>query len=131
MHGGRTDNLDSLSVNMAEHNELGHVGEDIATTFLSQKGFVIRERNWRCRHKEVDIIAMDGATLVFVEVKTRSSDAVSPSDLITYQKIRYLETAAESYIRRTGFNGDARFDVVIIHKKRSGYDIDHIPNAFR
>lgn len=115
---------------MAEHNILGKTGEDIAAEYLVRKGFNIMRRNWRSGHKEVDIIAMDGPTLVFVEVKTRSQ-SMDPSDLISYSKIRFLETAAESYIRRNNFNGDARFDLVILTKGRQGFDIEHIPEAFR
>lgn len=115
---------------MAEHNELGQQGEDIAARYLIGKGFNIVARNWRCRHKEVDIIAMDGPTLVFVEVKTRSQ-SMAPSDLISYNKIRFLETAAESYIRRHNFLGDARFDLVILTKSGKGFDVEHIEEAFR
>lgn len=115
---------------MAEHNILGKRGEDVAVAYLVKKGFVILKRNWRSGHKEVDIIAMDGPTLVFVEVKTRSH-SMEPSDLISYYKIRFLETAAESYIRRTNYEGDARFDLVILTKSANGFDIEHIPEAFR
>lgn len=116
---------------MAEHNVLGHVGEDFAADYLRQKGFLILDRNWRHRQKEIDIVAKDGDDLVFVEVKTRSSDAVPPSDLITYSKIRCLETAAEAYIRKYRFQGDARFDLIVLIKTHSGFNVDHIPNAFR
>lgn len=117
---------------MAEHNDLGRVGEDCAADFLVREcGFVILARNWRYRQKEIDIIAEDGESLVFVEVKTRSSDDVPPSDLISYSKIRFLETAAEAYIRRTGFYGDARFDLVVLRKAHPGFSILHIPDAFR
>ena len=56
---------------MAKHNELGKKGEEIAAQYLSEKGYEILERNWRNRHKEIDIIAKDGNELVIVEVKTR------------------------------------------------------------
>lgn len=117
---------------MAEHNDLGREGEDFAADYLArEKGFGIVARNWRYRQKEIDIIARDGGTLVFVEVKTRSSNDVPPSELVSYNKIRFLETAAEAYIRKTGFEGDARFDLVIIRKTRPGFCIEHIPDAFR
>ena len=56
---------------MAEHNELGKLGEQLARDFLIAKGYQILEQNWSCGHKEIDIIAMDGNELVIVEVKTR------------------------------------------------------------
>ena len=81
---------------MAEHNDLGREGECWAADYLvREKGFVILARNWRHRQKEIDIVAQDGDTLVFVEVKTRSSDDIPPSELVSYNKIRFLETAAE------------------------------------
>ena len=117
---------------MAEHNDLGREGEDWAADFLErERVFVVIARNWRYRQKEIDIIAYDGGTLVFVEVKTRSSDDVPPSDLISYNKIRFLETAAEAYIRKSNFNGDARFDLVVIRKAHPGFCAVHIPDAFR
>ncbi|MGN0010093.1 MAG: YraN family protein [Marinilabiliaceae bacterium] len=117
---------------MAEHNDLGHEGEDYAAKLLEkEKGFVIIERNWHYRQKEIDIIAIDSGTLVFVEVKTRTSDSVPPSELVSYNKIRFLETAAEAYIRRKNYEGDARFDLVVLHKTHSGFKAEHIPNAFR
>lgn len=115
---------------MAEHNELGHIGEDLAAEYLEAKGFRILCRNWRYRHKEVDIVAMDGLVLVFVEVKTRST-FMSPNDLISFSKVRYLETAAEGYIRRNHFVGDARFDIVALTRRGGSFDIEHIPAAFR
>ena len=56
---------------MAEHNDLGRLGEQLAHDFLIAKGYQILEQNWSCGHKEIDIIAMDGKELVIVEVKTR------------------------------------------------------------
>lgn len=115
---------------MAEHNDLGRLGEDLAAAYLAERGYNIICRNWRHRHKEVDIVAMDGDVLVFVEVKTRSA-AMAPSDLVSFAKVRYLETAAEAYIRQSNFRGDARFDLVVLTRKAGGFDILLIPSAFR
>ena len=62
---------------MAGHNEFGIRGEEVAVAHLIGKGYSIVERNWRCGHKEVDIIAMKASELVFVEVKTRKDEEVS------------------------------------------------------
>jgi putative endonuclease len=59
---------------MAQHNELGKLGEEIAVRYLLEQGYKILERNWRNQHKEIDIIAMDGEELVIVEVKARMND---------------------------------------------------------
>ncbi len=115
---------------MAAHNELGKLGEDMATKYLLDNGFRIVCRNWHYGRKEVDIIAMDGDVLVFVEVKTRVRE-MSPNDLISFNKVRYLEEAAEAYIRDSKHCGDARFDIVKVTKKRGEYEIVHIPAAFR
>ncbi len=115
---------------MAAHNELGKLGEDMAAKYLLDNGFRIVCRNWHYGRKEVDIIAMDADVLVFVEVKTRVRE-MSPNDLISYNKVRYLEEAAEVYIRDSKHCGDARFDIVKVTKKRGEYEIVHIPAAFR
>ena len=56
---------------MAAHNELGKWGEELAATYLEEKGYVILERDWKSGHHDLDIVAKDGDTLVIVEVKTR------------------------------------------------------------
>ena len=59
---------------MAAHNELGKWGEDLATAYLEQKGYTIVERDWKSGRRDIDIIAIDGNTVVFVEVKTRKNN---------------------------------------------------------
>ena len=56
---------------MALHNDLGKWGEDMAAAFLREEGLVIIDRDWHSGHRDIDIVAIDGLTLVFVEVKTR------------------------------------------------------------
>ena len=70
---------------MAKHNELGKLGEELATQFLTEKGYEILEKNWRNKHKEIDIVAKDGNELVIVEVKTRQNDDHGNTDIaVTY-----------------------------------------------
>ena len=84
---------------MAKHNELGKKGEEIAAQYLSEKGYEILERNWRNRHKEIDIIAKDGNELVIVEVKTRQNDEHGEPDLaVTLPKQTRLIYAANAYM---------------------------------
>ena len=76
---------------MAAHNELGKWGEETATQLLRDKGYTIVDRDWRSGHRDIDIIARtpDGATLVFVEVKTRTKDDVTrPTDAVDMKKIK-------------------------------------------
>lgn len=116
---------------MAEHNKLGDKGEEVAIKVLAEKGYVIIATNWRAKHKEIDIIAMDGDTLVFAEVKSRTENYWgNPEDFITIKKQRLLISAAEAYISETGFNGHSRFDVVSVLFLKSGTETEHIIEAF-
>ena len=116
---------------MAQHNELGTAGEDFACQYLVQQGYTIVDRNWHFHHLEVDIIANEGQELVFVEVKTRTTPA-EPRDVVSDRKIRFLEDAADAYIKKTDFHGDARFDLIMLTKGQGGaFHLDHIKDAFR
>lgn len=116
---------------MARHNEFGKEGETIARTFLQQKGYAILESNWRSGHKEIDIIARDGNTLVVVEVKSRKQDSlVSPEETVDYRKICNLVRAADNYIALHNLTLDVRFDIVSIVPSDDGYVVDHIVDAF-
>ena len=61
---------------MAKHNELGKWGEDFAAEYLKEQGYFIRDRDWHCGKRDIDLVAIsaDLTTIVFVEVKTRTSD---------------------------------------------------------
>lgn len=110
----------------------GDRGESVAAGYLREKGFLILERNYRYQRGEIDIVANDGDELVFVEVKTRRSQAFgTPEESITSRKEDLLKRTAEGYcfehqIDRT----PCRFDVVAIDQKRNGIEIRHIKNAF-
>lgn len=117
---------------MAAHNELGTLGEQIALEHLIEQGYTILETNWVCGHKEVDIIAKDDDTIVFVEVKTRKSPyLVEPETAVDLFKQRLLIFAANTYVTRFQYDLDVRFDIIGIvidnnHEKR----IEHIMDAF-
>ena len=117
--------------NMAEHNDFGKLGEELAVDYLTGKGFEILERNWRNIHKEIDIIAKDGKFLVIVEVKTRQTDEYGEPDIaVTRKKQRMLIAAANAYITRKGLDMETRFDIISIVFKDSEPVIDHIVDAF-
>ena len=109
-------------------------GEDLAMRYLQKRKYVIIERNYRPRKgkQEVDLIAWDGDSLVFVEVKTRSSDETgAPERAVTPDKQKHLIRAAELYTRYTKINQEAvRFDVVAI-LDGTPPRIDLFRNAFR
>ena len=116
---------------MAEHNDFGKLGEELAVNYLIEKGYEILERNWRNIHKEIDIIAKDGKDLVIVEVKTRQSDEYGNPDVaVTKKKQCMLIAAANAYILKNGLDTETRFDIVSIVFKDGEPVIEHIEDAF-
>ena len=119
---------------MAVHNELGKIGEDFAATYLEHAGYGIIERDWRQGHRDLDIIARspDGTTVVFVEVKTRSSDAiVRPEDAVDARKIRNLGRAADAYVKERAIWNELRFDLInIVGTAPENFRLEHIIDAF-
>ena len=116
---------------MADHNDLGKLGEELAVQYLVDKGYEILERNWRNIHKEIDIIAKDGKFLVIVEVKTRKSDEYGAPDLaVTKRKQHMLIAATNAYIFRNKLDVETRFDIISIFFKDSEPVIEHIEDAF-
>jgi len=92
---------------------LGKGGESAAARYLRGLGYRIIERNFRCELGEVDIIARNGKTLVFVEVKTREEDDPAPEDQVSLEKQHQLTKAARTYLSRFGSpQPPSRFDVV-------------------
>ncbi|NBC82701.1 MAG: YraN family protein [Bacteroidetes bacterium] len=116
---------------MAQHNKLGKQGEEWALKYLKENGFEIIHTNWRWKHKEIDLIAIDGDELVFCEVKTRSSNYFqTPADTISTQKQHFLIDAADYYITENDINLNARFDVLVIYTHRNPPQVVHIKDAF-
>ena len=109
-------------------------GEEEAARFLTRSGFAILDRNVRTRAGEIDLVAKDGETLAFVEVKTRSSSVCGrPSEAVDRRKQARLTRAAGAYLARTGRHAAAcRFDVVEVwDDPGGGCRIEHIRDAFR
>lgn len=120
---------------MAEHNDLGKLGEDLAAAYLEENGYSIVERNFVIQKAEIDIIAQKDSTLAIIEVKTRSSlDFGSPQDFVKQKKIQLLIKAVNAYInyREKDFGEDLeiRFDIVAIHKNGESFAIEHLTDAF-
>jgi putative endonuclease len=110
---------------------LGQAGEDQAAKFLERRGYRIVERNYRTPNGEIDLIAVHEGSVVFVEVKTRSSDAFGAPELaVTPQKQRRMIKAALGYIKRRQFHQmPCRFDIVAISMSAEK-EIELIQNAF-
>ena len=117
---------------MAEHNELGSQGEEIAVRHLQDKSYAILERNWRCGRLEVDIIARTGEQMVIAEVKTRTDGFMeSPVKSVNKRKQYLLIRAANAYIARKNLDLDVRFDIItVIFEGKTKFQVQHIENAF-
>ncbi len=116
---------------MAEHNELGKKGEELAVDFLIKNGYTIRDKNYRYLKAEVDIIAQKEDILVAVEVKTRSSrDFGLPQDFVTQKKIKLLVMAIDHYVVSKDLEVNVRFDIIAIIHQNNKFEIEHIENAF-
>ncbi|MDH3382339.1 MAG: YraN family protein [Flavobacteriaceae bacterium] len=110
---------------------LGQQGEQLASEHLKKKGYTIKHTNWRYKHKEIDIIAETDEYLVFVEVKSRSTDFYqNPQDAVTKTKQRFIIDAAEAYIIENDIEKESRFDIIAITKQGNKYKIEHIPDAY-
>lgn len=110
---------------------LGDKGEGLAVTFLRKNGYRIRERNYRTKIGEIDIIADDGDTLVFVEVKTRESIACGrPFEAVTADKKRKIAGTALQYLMRFKEVPPCRFDVVSIYFEKGRPECELIRDAF-
>ena len=116
---------------MAEHNELGKFGEELAVAFLKENGYVILEVNWFFDKAEIDIIAQKGTVLAVVEVKTRSSlEFGLPQEFVKPKKIQLLVKAINEYVTQKDLDTEVRFDIIAIHKENSEFVIEHIEDAF-
>ena len=114
--------------------ELGSKGEDLAVQYLKKKGFKVIERNYHCSAGEIDLVAREKNTLVFVEIKTRSSsDYGLPQEAVDRFKQRKMIEAARTYLAERHLTEDipARFDVVAIHLMPAGPHIELIRDAFQ
>jgi len=116
---------------MAQHNELGKKGEELAVGFLIKNGYTIVAQNYRFDKAEVDIIARKKEILAIIEVKTRSSkDFGKPEEFVKPKQIQNLVKAVNEYVIENDLDVEVRFDIVSILKEKQGFDIEHIENAF-
>lgn len=116
---------------MAQHNELGKKGEQMAVDFLINNGYDIIERNYRFDKAEVDIIAQLQDTLAIIEVKARSTiDFGDPQDFVKPKQIKNLVKAVDEYIIVNDLEVEVRFDIIAIVKEGNKYQIEHLKDAF-
>lgn len=116
----------------ASTTALGSGGERAAADFLVKRGYHILERNFRCRGGEVDLIALDGGVLVFIEVKSRRTlSRGAPIEAVTAVKQARVRRAAQEYLTFSGrVFSRIRFDVISVMKTVRNTDITHLKAAF-
>ncbi len=118
----------------ADHRQrLGRRGEDLACSYLEGMGHVILERNWRCRHLEIDIISIDPDGIHFVEVKTRQKNVQAPpQENVNKAKQKRITSAALSYLKKSPLHRSMEcfFDVAAITFEGEQACVEWIPQAF-
>lgn len=116
---------------MANHNDLGTKGEELAVEVLLKKGYKILERNYIFQKAEVDIIAQKEDILAIVEVKTRSTNTFgNPQDFLKPKQIQRIVKAVDHYITLNQLDVEVRFDIIAIVKNGNQFDIEHLENAY-
>ncbi len=116
---------------MAEHNDLGNKGEELALEYIRNLGYKVLATNWRFLKDEIDMIAMDGSFLVIIEVKTRRSSYFGePEVFVTHTKQKALIRCANRFIIQKDFRGETRFDIVSVILTANEHQITHIKDAF-
>lgn len=116
---------------MADHNDLGKLGEELAVEFLRKNGYEILETNWTFQKAEIDIIAKKENILAIIEVKTRSSlDFGLPQDFVKPKKIQLLVKAVNEYVLSKDLDIEVRFDIIAVHKEGKSFAIEHLIDAF-
>lgn len=112
--------------------QLGDTGEEMAARELMRRGYRVLERNWRCPEGELDLVAEQDGTLVFVEVRTRRGDRFgTPEESITPAKRAHLIASAQAYLQAHSLDCDWRIDVIAIEMSSRGelLRVDMIENA--
>ncbi|MCL6422121.1 YraN family protein [Brachybacterium sp. JHP9] len=122
-----------LPVSQLTTRQLGQAGEDLIAELLAAAGWTVVDRNVRFRTGEIDIVAIDGWTLVFLEVKTRRTLVTGlPQASVTPQKLRRLRQLAGEYLlTHSPRHRDLRIDVVAVEVRADGTCvIEHLPGVF-
>ena len=116
---------------MGLHNDFGRLGEKMAADYLQEKGYTIRQKNYRYQKAEIDILAEKEGILAVVEVKARSSDNLQEiAETVNQKKIGLLTSAADHYVNEKELDLEVRFDIITLLKKGQGFQLEHIKDAF-
>jgi len=112
------------------NREWGQEAESLAAEYFIREGYVVRERNWRVRQLEIDLILEKDRTIVFVEVKARASSEDEAIFSVNFKKRRRIINAADIYLRQQRMLYQYRFDIVTVIGNKSEYQMHHYPDAF-
>lgn len=110
--------------------EWGHMAEQVAVEYLLGQSYVIRERNWKCGHLEIDIIAQVDRTVIFIEVKARSGKYEKAIEAVDARKQARIIHAADIYLRNLTHLYQYRFDVIALTGNRDNFKLEHYRDAF-
>lgn len=113
----------------SNRQRLGRLGENLAHAYLKRSGWLVLDRNWRCRSGELDIVALDGSELVICEVRTRQGHRSGTAlESVDHRKLRRLRLLAGEWVRRRGARPRSmRIDVIGIQVGSDGrHDITHL-----
>lgn len=114
-----------------KRGDFGRRGEDAACAYLERHGYKVVDRNYRCRWGEIDVIAVKGGTLAFVEVKTRHNLRFgTPGMAVTYAKQQKIRTTALHYLQQQKGYNNISFDVIEILADDGKAKLRHLPNCF-
>ena len=121
----------SVRRTLAAHLRLGARGEDAAVEYLRAKGYAVLDRNWRAGRLEIDAVAEQDGTLVFVEVKTRGTGSLgTPADGLSKAKCAKLAKAAALYLtERDWWSRPCRFDLLTVAWGEGGMVVEHITDV--
>ena len=128
-HTQRTNNR--TTEERREALEFGKTGEQMAARYLTDKGYINLEHNYRRGHLEIDLIALDDDELVIVEVKSRAYDTIlRPEEAVDHKKRLALIRLANEYVKTHNRKENVRFDIVSIVANADGPEIKHLKNAY-
>jgi putative endonuclease len=114
-------------------HKLGKLGEEVAEKYLQKKNFRIVEKGYRLQRGEIDLVAYDGNTLVFIEVKSRGPEALGfPEESVHSRKQKQLRKIAEGYLVMNNIDDvECRFDVIsLLFDEMGDYSLTHYRDAF-
>lgn len=124
---------ETKNLSVAEHNDLGNLAEELAASFLEEKGYKILVKNFRYQKGEIDIIAEFNNEIIIVEVKARGSDIfMEPQEAVTKKKIKSLVMVADFFMKDRNLDQEVRFDIIAVLPDAKGrLQITHLEDAFQ